>query len=64
MPEAEPVEDARAELLEEDVGALDQPEERRLGPGLLQVEAGAALAPVEREEERRVSPVSGGARRR
>ncbi len=49
--EAEPIQDARAEALDQHVVAGDEPEER-LAPGVrLQVEDGAALATIEQGED-------------
>ena len=60
VAETEAFEHPRAELLEEHVVALDELEERRAPALLLQVQAGAPLVAVEREEHRRsVAPHRG-----
>ena len=55
MTEAEALEHARTELLEQYIGAGNQPEERGAPALLLEIEAGAPLVAVEREEHRRGS---------
>ncbi len=57
--DAEPLRHARAEVLHHDVGRPHQPVERRQVLGRLQVEADAALVPVQGEEGAAVLAVDG-----
>ena len=58
---AEPVEDPRPELLDEHVVAPRERQERLAPRRLLQIEAGAALVAVQREEDRRRVPACAAA---
>ena len=51
VADAEAVEHARAERLEQHVGVADQPQQHLLAGGRLEVDPDRALAPVERQEQ-------------
>jgi hypothetical protein len=56
VPEAQPIEHARAELLEQDVRAIDEAQHGVLRALLLQVEARASLVAIESEKDSRGVP--------
>ena len=56
--DAQPLHRADPQVLQHDVGALEQPEEERLAVGMLQVDRDALLVPIQVDE------IGGFARRR